>query len=193
MKLRLIYILIIACCITKSVAQDSLSFNKKYIAKNNLSIDLGGTAQVGSLNYERSFCIKDNSFQTLSAGFLYYPPSDGGQPFYLPISYSYGIGKKKSKLILGLGLTLLVSTEIPSPADRKLVREHPSTYNFGGAPYQPFIDFWLCPMVGYEFISKKRFFFKAYAMAILYRTNIIYYHATPWGGLTFGFKLDRRK
>ncbi len=59
--------------------------------------------------------------------------------------------------------------------------------------YQSLINTALCPMIGYEFVSKKIFYFKAYIMGAFFREQVLYYYAYPRAGFTFGFKLKRNK
>ena len=195
MKVYFFAFIVLVFCTNLALAQDSLSFNKRYIAKNNLSLELGGIAGFESINYERNFCIKDNSFHTLRAGFSYLPyiTTEFNQVL-LPLAYTYSIVKKKSKFFVGMGLTLLIAPN-PYPAtfaERKQVREHPTAANSQG--YEPLLDLWLCPMVGYEFISKKAFYFRAYISGMLFRNyGPFTYGILPWGGFTFGLKLKNRK
>ncbi len=127
MRTTIIILLVLLSNLT--FAQDSLSFNKKYMAKNNLSIDLTGVGLLYSVNYERNFSIKDNSFHTLRAGISYIGSLGiDYASIYLPVSYFYSIGKKKSKFLVGLGLTFFIDYN-PSPATfkaRQYVRQHPT-------------------------------------------------------------------
>jgi hypothetical protein len=172
--------------------QDSLSFNEKHVAKNNVSLDLGGVGIVYSVNYERNFTIKNNFYQTFKVGAVYFPTIDIG----LPISYGYSIGKGKSKCMISSGVIVAYNLH-PYPAtaaQRELYRQSPTNNPYAGKQFEPLIDAWLYPVLaGYEFMSSNRFFFKAYATAYISRTNMIYYHVLPWAGFTFGFKLDKKK
>jgi hypothetical protein len=183
-----------------SKAQDTtLSFNKKYVSKNNVSVELGGIGFIYSINYERNFGIQDNSFNTLRVGSAYGGSLGltGMNLVYLPVAYTYSIGKKKSKFFVGMGLNLMISP-FPYPttfSGRQYVRHHPTQNYYGEQPfpdtYQPLLNTMLCPMVGYEFISKKAFYFKGCINGIILSDGLIHWLAIPWAGFTFGYKLNR--
>jgi len=94
-----IFIIFIILCISKQQAycliyeKDSLPKSKK----NSFYLELLGAGILGSLNYERSFKIKKNTF-LLSLGALYiprkkvsyYPPKH----LFIPLKISLEIGKK---------------------------------------------------------------------------------------------------
>lgn len=189
----------------KTTAQDSLSFNKKYVAKNNISAEIGGTAIFYSLNYERNFGIKEKSFHTIRAGLSYMNLafSSNGMGFYLPIGYSYNIGRKKNKFFVGTGATLIIATN-PYPttfAGRKYARSYADTSKtIWGQQftdyYIPLFDIAFQPIfIGYQYVSKKRFYFKATATTLLVNESPIkqHYQFFGWGGFTFGLKLGKIK
>jgi hypothetical protein len=200
MKLNFL-ILFFVSCVLKITAQDSISFNKKYIAKNNVSIELGGVGFLYSLNYERNFGVKDKSFHTLRIGISYGGNGlSGSDLVYLPINYTYVLGKKKSKFFIGFGLTFSICPN-PYPStftERQYARHHITQIdsNYGQAysyHYQPLLNTMLCPIVGYEFVSKKAFYFKVYTKGFFLRGDAVNYYTIPWGGFTFGIKLNRNK
>lgn len=180
-------------------AQDSLSFNAKYVKKNNISIELGGVAQYYSLNYERIFFIKNNSFQCIRVGISALPPTvssyDG---LLLPFSYGISVGKRKSKLFLGIGTTFLFDYH-PYPttfAGRQYVRHHPYYLPYGQEPamqtYTPIIQAFFCPMLGYEFISRKSINFKIYVNGIIFY-RLIGFYVAPYIGLGLSYKFKNHK
>jgi hypothetical protein len=192
LKSSVLHLLLIVFCAEEIFAQDTINFNKRYVVKNNLSINLGGiTGALYDVDYERNFSIKAHSFHTLGIGLSYQNFNFiGSDQIFLPATYSYSIGKRKSKFFMGMALNFLVSTDFSSSTSslREQVKRHPSSF---GVTVEPAIDFLLCPMIGYEFISKKRFYVKTYITAVIGKTNIIYYYVYPWIGFTFGFKLNK--
>ena len=199
--MRFFYLILFFVLTLNGKAQDTLSFNKKYVSKNNVSLEAGGIGFVYSVNYERNFGIKENSFHSLRGGMAY-----GGSLglasvdlIYLPMAYTYSIGKKKSKFFMGIGFNFMIS---PSPypttfSGRQYVRHNPAQTNLDGQPlldtYQPLLNVMICPMIGYEFISKKAFYFKGYVNGIFLSDEVTHWFAYPWAGFMFGYKLNNNK
>jgi hypothetical protein len=95
-----IFLIFIILCVSKQHAysliyeKDSLPKSKK----NSFYVELLGAGILGSINYERSFKIKKNTFQ-LSLGALYIPRKivsyHPPKHLFIPLKISWEIGKKR--------------------------------------------------------------------------------------------------
>ncbi|MBS1646510.1 MAG: hypothetical protein JST67_04150 [Bacteroidetes bacterium] len=184
-------------------AQDSLCFNKKYVAKNNVTAEVFGFAYLYSLNYERNFCIKENIFHNFRAGLSYCILPNKGMGVYIPLGYSFNLGKKRNKFFLGTGATLMIATN-PYPtsaAGRSYARQYADTAKTSwGQPftdvYVPLFDLMFHPVyMGYQYTSKKRLYLKVEITTLLIDMRPIrqQYILSGWAGVTFGFKLNKMK
>lgn len=179
-------------------AQDSLCFNKKYVAKNNVTAEVFGFAYLYSLNYERNFCIKENIFHNFRAGLSYCILPNKGMGVYIPLGYSFNLGKKRNKFFLGTGATLMIATN-PYPtsaAGRAYARQNYNNPEYSESYVSPMSIMFQPIFIGYQYISKKRFYFKVTATTLIIDDPLrmhFYFSPIPWGGVTFGFKLTKIK
>ena len=98
--------LFIACFFAPRVrAQDSL-YNR------NIYFELGGSAGVGSFNYEHSLIEKEWYQLRWSAGLSVFPSDkNNGIVFVIPTLLHWLVGKTESKAEIGIGQALSVTTK----------------------------------------------------------------------------------
>ncbi|MBS1646254.1 MAG: hypothetical protein JST67_02810 [Bacteroidetes bacterium] len=200
MKTKLFFLLCVYFGFAQIKAQDSLCFNKKYVAKNNVTAEALGTCILYSINYERNFCIKEKIFHTFRTGLSYWDLiySETGYSFYIPMTYSFNLGKKRNKFFVGTGTTFMIATN-PYPtsaAGRAYARQNYNNPEYSESYVSPMSIMFQPIFIGYQYISKKRFYFKVTATTLIIDDPLrmhFYFSPIPWGGVTFGFKLTKIK
>lgn len=164
-----------------------------YVPKNAVYLELGGNGWFYSLNYEREIFKKDVTTISSGIGFstaFSFNGSVVGLMFPVNLS-TFQFGRKKSRLEIEISSSLFVNF-YPSPRTRegrKYYFEHLDEVQ-GGAPYAPPVKIFLTPGIGYRYIAKNGFLFRATATSFIFRSrdgNIITYRAAPWLGISFGY------
>lgn len=143
-----------------------LSFSIQVFGQgSSLFLEVGGSAGLGSINYERSLGQKNQIEVKWRAGFSYYRiDKNTGHSLIFPLLGEILVGKETHFLECGIGQTLTINTQ----------------GNF----------FLLTPVVlGYRFQpkEKKLFFRAAYTPIISYLLDFQYQN---WGGLSIGYRFN---
>ena len=134
---------------------------------SNLYLELGGSAGLGSLNYEKEFAIIKKSKLSLRTG-LGIAPIDKNNGFGLvfPLMINSIIGENKNKLELGIGQGITITTK----GNFFLL----TTLNLG---YR------------YQHPEKKIFYRITYAPLVSYLVDFQWQH---WFGISIGFTLNTK-
>jgi len=144
--------------------------------KNNVFVEICGSAYVYSLNYERVYGLNPNLLITSRVGVSYYKLF-GDNYYSLPLSSSLLFGNKTEKLELGFSYTNILRTaNIYDPLNdiTFVQKSHPNVFG---------------PIIGIRFMSNvKSVMIRAvYTPLFLFSKNEDGMRATHWGGLSLGY------
>ncbi|MEL7532680.1 MAG: hypothetical protein AAFN10_15280 [Bacteroidota bacterium] len=138
--------------------------NALFAQTKSLSLELGGSAGLASINYEKAFREAANHQLAYRIGISGFPiDQNSGFAFVLPFALQARWGAKAHQLEAAMGLSLSFTTRL------KLFSQ-------------------AIPSIGYRYQAEgKRVFFKAaYTPLVSFIFNWQYQH---WGGLTIGYDL----
>lgn len=150
---------------------------------NFISVELGGTGGLYSLNYHRDInAYAKNCYFSFRSGLSVIPIKFQESVKIYPSAIVEGGYTIVDHFEFGLGVNASIDSWDSWPSESK-----PST--------QKTLEFLLLPRVGYRTIFKERFLFKAaFTPATIdtrnrFRTNKQYF--SPWFGITLGYKMGK--
>lgn len=181
----------------KNYAQDSLSSRNICPNKNAIGFELGGTALMYSVYYEREVASKGILCQSVKAGISksFIP---GVDQFFLPFDYNLYWGHNKIKFLVGPGITLLISPS-PSPSSASSRQDYKNIYQtnpnaavskYSTDHYEQLLDFAYTAKIGLA-IKGERINWHFYYNCFLIRLNMHYYFQPLWMGVGFSFNLGK--
>lgn len=139
------------------------------IAQRHISVELGGSGGLGSLNYEKTLSKKDNLTLVFRTGFSVAPvDKNNGNALIFPQMVHTIYGKTKHYADFGIGLAPSFTTKL------------------GGAFVRMPIS------LGYRVMpeDKKYYFRISYTPLVSFLFD---WQWQQWAGFTFGFKLNQSK
>ncbi len=159
--MKIILIFLVLFLTTQVYCQDRMN-------KKSIYIEAGGSAGLGSINYESIFKNKGHFDLLWRIGISGFPiDKNNGFTFVIPVTFGALIGKGNHKLELGIGQGLSLTTR------GKLFAL-------------------TTPILGYRYQnSAKRFFFRiTYTPLISYILDVQYQN---WAGVSLGYNLNFKK
>lgn len=83
-----------------------------FIKRKSIFLEIAGSGGLGSINYEKAFCKKNNTEFTWRAGLSIAPiDKNNGAGLVFPLMVNALIGKNAHKLELGLGQGITITTK----------------------------------------------------------------------------------
>ncbi len=146
----------------------AMRMNGQLPNSRSVYLELGGSAGIGSINYEKIFSQNKNKNWLWRAGISVFPIDDNaGTVFVFPIAIGGLIGKKNSQFEFGLGQGISMTTK----------------GNFYSL---------ITPELGYRYSATNNplFFRIAYTSLISY---ILDFQYQQWAGISIGYQLNAKK
>ncbi len=143
-------------------------FSQNFDNNKSIYLEFGGSAGIGSFNYENIFAEKGKTNLLYRIGVSGFPiDKNNGFVFVVPTIFGALIGQSNNKIELGIGQTLSFTTKgkIFSLAT---------------------------PIIGYRYqnMNKQLFFRITYTPLISYILDLQYQH---WAGVSIGYNLNFKK
>jgi len=180
MKARQLMIIFFSVIAFSAYSQISLQDKNRVLNRNNVYLELGGSAYYYSVNYEK-LIVKSN-FTALFArlGLEYLPIRDADRIVHFPLAANLLLGSKRGKLEIGVGA---------------LFRLDFSENNVGGEGYyltDPPTRIFMAPVLGYRWHSKPNEYGEQFMMRFVFTpllgmnvfTDTPFF--VPWAGISIG-------